>query len=227
MAARRRFNRLLRRFLTPGGGRALELGCACGKYLVDIAREFGYEPYGIDYSEQGAAIARENLRRSGVPGSVLCQDIFRTDLPENSFDLVYSLGLIEHYDDPAAIIDVHVRLLKEGGTLLITVPNLRRGPVAALNRLTRRGRQLMTKHNLDVMDRDALRRLAEERGIEVLMADYFGPLDLSGAFGVLRRRPALYLAHLFNEALSYATFWLPASASLSAYIVLIGRKAAA
>jgi cyclopropane fatty-acyl-phospholipid synthase-like methyltransferase len=227
MATQRKFNRLLRRYLTGGGGRVLELGCARGKYLVNFAREFGYEPWGIDYSESGAAMTRDNLRRAGVAGTVVCQDLFKTDLPENSFDMVYSLGLIEHFDNPGAAIDAHVRLLKEGGTLLITVPNLRHSISAVLYKLTRRGRELLAKHNPEIMDRDVIRRLAQERGIEVLKVDYFGPLDLSGAIGGLRFRPALFLAHLFNQALSYATFWLPASARLSPYLLFIGRKTAA
>lgn len=227
LAINRRLNRLLRRFIPRGKGRVLELGCARGKFLANFAREFGYEAWGIDYSERGAAMARENLRRAGVAGKVICQDIFQSDLPEASFDVVYSMGLIEHFEDPAAIIEAHVRLLKNGGTLFITVPNLRRSLAAALNSLTGRGRALLARHNTAVMEKETLRRLVADRDIRVLALDYFGPLDLSGTFSNIRWTPLLYPAHFLNQILGYATFYLPASAYLSPYLVLVGRKEAA
>ena len=39
------------------------------------------------------------------------------------FDLVFSLGLIEHFSEPEHVIEAHLRYLKPGGTLMIGCPN--------------------------------------------------------------------------------------------------------
>ena len=100
-------------------------GCAPAKRLICFAKEFGYDVYGIDYSERGVEIARENLKIAGVEGIILCEDIFQSSFEEQSFDIVYSMGLIEHFESPTEIIDVHIKLLKRGGMLIITIPNFK------------------------------------------------------------------------------------------------------
>ena len=46
-----------------------------------------------------------------------------TDLP--TYDVVYSLGLIEHFVDRVSIVERHVRLARPGGLLILGVPNFR------------------------------------------------------------------------------------------------------
>jgi SAM-dependent methyltransferase len=60
----------------------------------------------------------------GTPGSVVCEDLFRSSLSGESFDLVYSSGLIEHFEDMRGVVGEHLRLLKPGGQLVLIVPNL-------------------------------------------------------------------------------------------------------
>jgi 2-polyprenyl-3-methyl-5-hydroxy-6-metoxy-1,4-benzoquinol methylase len=48
----------------------------------------------------------------------------RIDLPSNKFDLITALAIIEHLDKPKVMIEESFRLLKNGGSLIITTPSL-------------------------------------------------------------------------------------------------------
>lgn len=102
----------------------LEIGGAPGEYLVYMSRKFGYSVHSMDYSEVGNEKTRETFKTSNIPVSIYERDLFSSaeDLPR--FDIVYSLGFIEHFDNPVSAVAKHAELLKPGGILMIGVPNL-------------------------------------------------------------------------------------------------------
>jgi 2-polyprenyl-3-methyl-5-hydroxy-6-metoxy-1,4-benzoquinol methylase len=225
LAINKRLDRLFKRFLDKGDKKILEIGCARAKKLIYFAKEFGYEVYGIDYSEKGAAIAQENLRIAGMRGTILCEDVFQTSFEEESFDIVYSMGLVEHFENPAEIIDKHIKLLKRGGRLIITIPNFRDSLNLTLSKILGTEKRLLETHNLSIMDKKVLGELLHSRGIKILTLDYFGPIDFTFIFSNIKVKPILYLMHLINQIVAYATFFMPSSRYLSPYLVLIGEKA--
>jgi 2-polyprenyl-3-methyl-5-hydroxy-6-metoxy-1,4-benzoquinol methylase len=173
LAINKKLDLLFKQFLEKGNKKVLEIGCAKAKKLIYFAKEFDYEVYGVDYSEKGVKIAKENLRIAGVKGTILCEDIFQTTFEKESFDIVYSMGLIEHFENPSRIIDAHIKLLKRGGTLIITIPNFKetfmtRGDTHehennkvfsyqslyfALLKILGKEKRLLETHNLDIMDK--------------------------------------------------------------------------
>lgn len=220
MAAHKRFDKLLKKFLTKGDRRILEIGCAGGKQLVYFNKEFGYEPYGIDYSEEGCKVARENLRSQNICGQVICEDVLNTSL-NKEFDIVYSMGLIEHFFNPEKIIDKHIELLKPGGILIITVPNLKGSLYYTLRKLLGGETELSRTHNLKVMEISELRNFVQNK-VDILMLDYFGPINLFTALDPKKRGFSLFI-HMINQVLGYLTFYLKSS-YFSSSIVLIARK---
>lgn len=105
--------------------RALEIGGAPGQYLAYVYRTFGYEVHCLDYSSLGCEATRRNLAMLGIPGTVHEADLFDDSTPSRlpAFDVVYSLGLIEHFADLDGVVERHLAFLKPGGTLLLGVPN--------------------------------------------------------------------------------------------------------
>ena len=104
---------------------AAELGGAPGQYLAYVRRNLGYRVTSIDFSRIGCQKTIENFRLLGLQGEVIEADIF-VDLPTDvKFDVVYSLGLIEHFADRVGVVGRHVRLVKPGGYVVLGVPNLR------------------------------------------------------------------------------------------------------
>jgi SAM-dependent methyltransferase len=118
------FVRLLRREGGSAPTRVLEVGAGGSRVLPYLAWKFGYDVFGADYSFSGCRLLRANLALRQVSGGVLCEDLFQSALPANTFDLVYSSGLIEHFDDLRPVVLAHVRQLKPGGRLVLVVPNL-------------------------------------------------------------------------------------------------------
>src|SRR5262249_54413718 len=60
----------------PPGSRLLEVGAARSRWLPYFAERFGFAVTGLDYQEEGCAQAREILARAGLPGDVICADLF-------------------------------------------------------------------------------------------------------------------------------------------------------
>ena len=130
--------RLLRDAGRPGGhrrhgpeeelptepSRVLEIGGGGSRVLPYVGLKFGFEVCGTDFSLSGCRLLRANLALVGILGSVVCEDLFRSSLRGESFDLVYSSGLIEHFEDTRSVVGEHLRLLKRGGQLVLIVPNL-------------------------------------------------------------------------------------------------------
>jgi SAM-dependent methyltransferase len=100
----------------------LDVGCGDGSFLDELARHVG-DPrvrwVGIDYSkhqlEKAAQLPYEfhwcNLDEA-VP------------LPDGSVDLVHAAEVLEHLVDPDRLVEESARVLRPGGHLLITTPNL-------------------------------------------------------------------------------------------------------
>lgn len=105
------------------GSSVLEIGGAPGQFIAYVARNRRCRGAVLDYSPHGCAITRENLTLLDVPIDVYEGDMFATDLPR-SFDVVYSLGVVEHFDSLTEAVAAHSALVRPGGRLLIGMPNL-------------------------------------------------------------------------------------------------------
>ena len=135
----------------------LEIGCARGRELAWAATTLKAKVSGLDYSERGIALSKELLNALKIEGDLRCEDVYSTTFASNSFDLVYSLGVIEHFNEPTALVRIHVALLKPGGIALITVPNYG-GIYGRLQRYF--DAENLALHNLNIMTCKALAQLA-------------------------------------------------------------------
>ena len=110
----------------PGAGRALrviELGGANSCFFDRLRREFQPREYHVvDFNARGLELFRQ---RVGDDPSVILhqQDVLHMDLDLQG-DLVFSVGLIEHFDEAGTrdAVDGHLRLLRPGGLLIVTFP---------------------------------------------------------------------------------------------------------
>lgn len=117
------FDKFFKSHLDKGKKKILEVGCGCSPYLPYFYKEFGYEVYGLDYSKVGCQLAQENLRLLNAIGEIYCEDIMNTTLPNEFFDIVFSSGLIEHFEDPLIILKKMDGLLRPNGILITFIPN--------------------------------------------------------------------------------------------------------
>jgi SAM-dependent methyltransferase len=163
------------RLVPDGRGKTLiEIGAAPGRWLVFFHEKLGYAVDGVEYVPAACRKTEENLAVCGTNGRVFQQDFFRNDLPKHSYDVVLSLGFIEHFTDLDPVVAAHIALLKPGGHLVLGVPNLR-GLHGVMERLT--DSETLAAHNVEVMSVPFLTRLATEHELTPLWVGYTGGLN--------------------------------------------------
>jgi SAM-dependent methyltransferase len=98
------------------GKRVLDAGCGAGRF-AEVALSLGAELFAIDYSSAVDA-AKANLGAS--PRLHLMQaDIYALPFAEESFDCIYSLGVLQHTPDVHRAFRSLVRYLKPGGQIVV------------------------------------------------------------------------------------------------------------
>jgi SAM-dependent methyltransferase len=101
------------------GARVLDAGVGSGRY-ADIALKLGAaEVIGLDLS-LAVESAQENLGRDPRFG-VVQADVFAPPFADESFDLIYSIGVLHHTPAPRLAFERLVRLLRPGGRIAVHV----------------------------------------------------------------------------------------------------------
>jgi ubiquinone/menaquinone biosynthesis C-methylase UbiE len=102
------------------GRRLLEIGCGMGTDLAQFARG-GAEVFAVDLTPRHLAIARQRLLTEAQPVRLVRSDGESLPFPDNSFDVVYSFGVLHHTPGTQAAIDELGRVLKPGGVAVIAL----------------------------------------------------------------------------------------------------------
>ncbi|MGE3518179.1 MAG: class I SAM-dependent methyltransferase [Vicinamibacterales bacterium] len=139
--------------------------------ILAWAASHGARAYGVDISEPTVTQARGAFTTDqGAPhrlrGAV--GDVRALPFLDASFDAVYSMGTIEHFDETAHAVGEMVRVLKPGGRAIVGVPNrcdpfLRPLLATALQAVGLYGYGYEKSYS-----RRALRRMLEHAGVEVV-----------------------------------------------------------
>lgn len=91
----------------------IDFGCGDGDDAVEIARRGAKRVIGVDIREHALARARRTATARGV--SDRCLFTTRTD---EKADVILSIDAFEHFDDPAEVLRIMRRLLKDGGCVI-------------------------------------------------------------------------------------------------------------
>jgi SAM-dependent methyltransferase len=152
----------------------LEVGGAYGEYLLYLTRRFDYNAFSLDYSRVGNEQTLETFSKAGIPVEVFERDLFsdNSDLPK--FDIVYSLGFIEHFDDPGMVVAKHLDLLKPGGILLLGVPNYAGIYQPVLKRLAP---SIAETHNMQIMNLDNWKGFEQKLSLQPIFTGYVGGFE--------------------------------------------------
>ena len=168
----------LKKHIDIRGGEIFEIGCTPGKWLAYMAKEFLMTPSGIEYLDVGVKATLENLRVLGItPGSILQGDFLEAENKINrQFDVVMSIGFIEHFDNVDHIVDLHLRLLKPGGILILGIPNFQ-GIYYFVQKIL--NKELLDAHNLSIMNLDYFHELGKLFSLQPMFVDYIGSFEPS------------------------------------------------
>jgi 2-polyprenyl-3-methyl-5-hydroxy-6-metoxy-1,4-benzoquinol methylase len=98
-------------------GRLLDVGCGSGEFLRKMQAR-GWYAEGTDFDPRVAAA----LASSGI--MVRIGELADIEYPDHSFDAVTLRHVIEHVTSPVTLLAECWRLLKPGGVLVISTPNI-------------------------------------------------------------------------------------------------------
>ena len=108
------------------GKRVLDVGCATG-YLARLLSERGNQVVGIEIDAVAASQAEPWLERI-VIGDLEKLDL-DSELEADRFDAIVLADVLEHLSDPLAVLRQTPSLLRPGGSVIVSIPNVAHGAV--------------------------------------------------------------------------------------------------
>jgi tocopherol O-methyltransferase len=103
----------------PRGAKILDVGCGFGASSIYLARKYGAEATGITISQVQVEMANQAAGKARVKAQFLLMDA-EAMMFEDSFDVVWSVESISHYQDTPRFFASAAARLRPGGTLAIT-----------------------------------------------------------------------------------------------------------
>jgi SAM-dependent methyltransferase len=155
---------------------AIELGGFPGYYAIYLKKYQQLQTSLLDYFIHPELVNKLLTVNDLEPGdiNIIEADLFTYE-PAEKYDMVLSFGLIEHFNDTKFIINEHLKFLKPGGTLFITLPNFK-----SINGWVQRNfdKENYDKHNINSMDFDLLKTACNDLGLKDIEAYYHGKFSV-------------------------------------------------
>ena len=163
------------RFVPADVGRVLEVGCGAGAFGMMLKSSRAVEVVGIEAVADVAEAARVHLDRV-IVGDVELRD---PDVPTGYFDALVFNDVLEHLRDPWAVLSRMRRLLRPGGYIVASIPNMRYFEV--VKGLIVRGEWRYVEEG--VLDRTHLRFFTKKSMSNMFLDAGFKVLTLEGIRG--------------------------------------------
>jgi SAM-dependent methyltransferase len=109
------------RFSEAAGGDVLEVGVGMGADHLEWARAAPRSLTGVDLTARAVACTRSRLELYGFTSSLIVADAEQLPFNEDSFDIVYSWGVLHHTPDTQRAISEVRRILRPGGTARVMI----------------------------------------------------------------------------------------------------------
>ena len=145
-------------------GRMLDVGCGRG-LMLNHARQTGWETTGVEFNDETAAPARDELGLDIRTGRL--SDI---GFEKNSFDVITFWHSLEHLGDAVDAVREAARILKPGGLMLVSVPNFE----SLQSKMSGAGWfHLDVPFHLYHFSASNMKRLLKDCGLEVVREEHF------------------------------------------------------
>lgn len=109
------------RKLDTRGKVVVEVGAGSGRDSLALARE-GARVIVLDYSRPSLLVVRRLAERFGLDVAFVCADALHMPFKDDSVDVVFHQGLLEHFRDPMPLLEENARVTRPGGHVLVDVP---------------------------------------------------------------------------------------------------------
>ncbi len=149
----------------------LDIGCATGQFLSVFNSEKYPNLLGVEASHELAKIAQSRL-----PNAKIYSNCFeRCNFESDSFDIITLWEVLEHLVDPFEVIQKVEKLLKPGGVVFLSMPNIEGFDIQIL---WDRGNAFSPPSHLNYFRKSSVCRLFERVGLKVVDVVTPGQLDV-------------------------------------------------
>jgi len=187
----------------PDAKCVLSVGCAGGITEAELVKQ-GVRVVGVELNPKAAAIARQR-GLTILEGDASVIDISQVS---DSFDCLIYADILEHLIDPVSLLKRHIKSLKPGGIVYVSIPNFRHYSVLW---------QLFILGHIRYKDAGILDRAHLRITTRKMVLDWFDQLSLrlcSCTYIIHRRRNKLMSALLLGLAREF----------IASQVSLVGRK---
>ncbi|WP_395022666.1 class I SAM-dependent methyltransferase [Dongia sp.] len=161
----------------------LELGVGSGFFTEEMSSKFD-RLIAVDISQRMLDILASRLSASGITNVVIVKgDVMHLeDIPTNSVDVAYFVGLLEHITESAAFFAELSRITKLGGCVVGSVSNAQ-CPYYALRRRLRSGQRF--HDGLRLYSHKEIKQIAEHAGFRLSAVRFWGSVPAQFPNGVV------------------------------------------
>ena len=197
---------------------AIEIGTYPGRYLVWLGTK-GYTLHGIDMTPKVNELPQWLAMHGCKTGTFYCGDYMNHTF-DIAYDVVLSIGFIEHFTEFDVVVRKHCELVRPGGMLCLLIPNFLGAIQQALHRLF--DKENLKRHNLDAMNVKTLEGIVTEAGLRITYSGHFGGFE----FWVDREQRGRIAEFCCNVALRAQKLfrWLPNHDAWSPYAAVVARR---
>ena len=181
----------------------LDVGCARGRFGEAVIREIGCRVVGIEMNSDEADKARSRLHR------VIEGDFLKAEIDE-TFDCITCLDVIEHFTDTDAFLQRLGSLLRDGGYIFITIPNVGHWSIVEdliAGRWDYVPAGIMTISHLRFFTKNTILSLLEDAGFTIMSVDEQSSTleeDTEEVFGLLEK----HNVELDRKSLSCLSYYI-------------------
>jgi len=158
----------------------LDVGCAAG-FFLDVARLQGWKPYGVEVSPYIAKFAQDKMKLDVFVG-----ELYQAKFADNFFTATTIWYVLEHTQNPSAILKEMARITKVGGIVAVSCPNIG-GTYYRFCTKEWLKEQPSLHHFYDFSAR-TLGQMMEKAGLKVEKVTYGGKLFSNGKFTLRSKR---------------------------------------